>query len=169
MPGPTLTDTDGQPYDLATDTDKPLTLVFFGYTNCPDVCPVVMANLASALVRLDPADRDRSQVVFVTTDPARDTGRCCGTTSTATTRPSSGLTGPLPAIVAVGQGLRRPHREGPASSRRGGYDVAHGTQVVGARRPDGTAPFVWTPGDHRPAQLAARHHQLILDDKVPAT
>ena len=48
-------------------------MVFFGYTNCPDICRAVMANLASALTRLDEADRDDVEVVFVTTDPARDT------------------------------------------------------------------------------------------------
>ncbi len=67
-----LTDTDGAPYSLAADTDKPLTLVFFGYTHCPDICQVVMANLASAMTRLDERDREQVEVVFVTTDPARD-------------------------------------------------------------------------------------------------
>ena len=48
-----LTDTDGASYSLADETDKPLTLLFFGYTNCPDICQMVMANIASALARLD--------------------------------------------------------------------------------------------------------------------
>ena len=43
-----LTDTDGQPFSLAADTDKRLTLVFFGYTNCPDICQIVMGAIASA-------------------------------------------------------------------------------------------------------------------------
>ena len=68
-----LTDTDDQPYSLVDDTDKDLTLVFFGYTHCPDICQVVMSNIASAMTRLDDADRERVDVVFVTTDPARDT------------------------------------------------------------------------------------------------
>ena len=68
-----LTDTDGQPYSLTADTDKDLTLVFFGYTHCPDICQAVMSNLASAMTRLDDRDRERVDVVFVTTDPARDT------------------------------------------------------------------------------------------------
>ena len=68
-----LTDTDGAPYSLAAQTDKPLTLLFFGYTNCPDVCQMVMANIASALARLDEGQRSDVDVVFVTTDPSRDT------------------------------------------------------------------------------------------------
>ena len=47
----TLTATDGSSYQLAGDTDQPLTLVFFGYTHCPDICQVVMADIASALTR----------------------------------------------------------------------------------------------------------------------
>ena len=46
-----LVDTDGDAYSLADSTDKRLTLVFFGYTNCPDICGVVMNNLASAMTR----------------------------------------------------------------------------------------------------------------------
>ncbi len=73
-PAPTvvLTDTDGAPYSLAVDARSKLTLLFFGYTNCPDVCSQEMADITSALARLDPADRKRIEVVFVTTDPARD-------------------------------------------------------------------------------------------------
>src|SRR5688572_7503354 len=41
----TLTDTDGQPFDFGAETGGELTLLFFGYTNCPDVCPVHMATL----------------------------------------------------------------------------------------------------------------------------
>ena len=41
---PPLTDTDGQPFSLAADTDAPLTLVFFGYTHCPDICQIVMTT-----------------------------------------------------------------------------------------------------------------------------
>ena len=44
VPDIALTDTDGAPYSLASDTDKPLTLVFFGYTHCPDICQMVMAH-----------------------------------------------------------------------------------------------------------------------------
>src|SRR4051812_34269896 len=74
VPATELTDTAGNPYSLSESTDKRLTLVFFGYTHCPDECPTTMATLASAVLQLDDADRQNVQVVFVTTDPARDTG-----------------------------------------------------------------------------------------------
>jgi len=67
-----LTDTDGAPYDFLAETGGELTLLFFGYTNCPDVCPTTMANVAVALRNVDPALAEEVNVVFVTTDPARD-------------------------------------------------------------------------------------------------
>ncbi len=67
-----LTDTHDQPFDFLKETKGQLTLLYFGYTHCPDVCPVQMANIAAAMRRLSAADRQRIKVVFVTTDPARD-------------------------------------------------------------------------------------------------
>jgi protein SCO1/2 len=70
----TLTDTAGQRYDFAARTRGRPTFLFFGYTHCPDVCPTTMADVAAAL-RGMPARLQRAvQVVFVTTDPGRDTG-----------------------------------------------------------------------------------------------
>jgi protein SCO1 len=71
----TLTDTTGKPYDFAARTRGLPTLLFFGYTHCPDVCPTTMAGTAAALRGTPEPLRDRVQVVFVTTDPARDTGK----------------------------------------------------------------------------------------------
>jgi protein SCO1 len=72
MPEISLTDTSSRPYNLATTPSKPVTLLFFGYTHCPDVCIAVLSDVALALQRLSPADRDQIQFIFVTTDPARD-------------------------------------------------------------------------------------------------
>lgn len=47
-------------------------ILYFGYTNCPDVCPATLANLADVLKRLGP-DADKVRVLFVTVDPDRDT------------------------------------------------------------------------------------------------
>lgn len=69
----TLTRTDGRPFDFRESTDGHLTLLFFGYTACPDICPVHMANIAAALERLTAGERARVRVVFVSTDPDRDT------------------------------------------------------------------------------------------------
>ncbi len=72
-PSFTLTGPGGQPYDFAAETGGQPTLLFFGFTNCPDICPTTMADVAVALRGVDPALAEQVQVVFVTTDPAFDT------------------------------------------------------------------------------------------------
>ncbi|MPQ98406.1 SCO family protein [Modestobacter sp. I12A-02628] len=74
----TLTDRTGAPYDFGTATAGAPTLLFFGYTNCPDVCPTTMADVATALRTVDPAVAQQVRVVFVTTDPAQDTPEVLG-------------------------------------------------------------------------------------------
>ena len=66
-----LTDQNGQARTLADFKGK-VTVVFFGYTQCPDVCPTTMAELAQVKKALG-ADGERLQAVFVTIDPERDT------------------------------------------------------------------------------------------------
>jgi protein SCO1/2 len=66
-----LPDADGRPRTLA-DWKGKVTVVFFGYTQCPDVCPTTMAELAQIRTLLG-ADGQRLQTVFVTIDPERDT------------------------------------------------------------------------------------------------
>ena len=73
MPDQVFTDTAGRRFTPAADADRPVTLVFFGYTHCPDVCNTVLANVASALRRIDAPVRDKVELVFITTDPQRDT------------------------------------------------------------------------------------------------
>lgn len=66
-----LVDHHGQRRTLADFRGK-VVMVFFGYTNCPDVCPTALAEMAQVVQRLG-ADGKRVQVLFITTDPARDT------------------------------------------------------------------------------------------------
>jgi protein SCO1/2 len=67
-------DTAGRRFDFAARTRGRPTLLFFGYTHCPDVCPTTMADAAAALRGVAEPLRSTVRVVFVTTDPARDTG-----------------------------------------------------------------------------------------------
>lgn len=67
-----LPDTVGESYDLRAEQDG-VTALFFGYTECPDVCPTTMADLAAAKRSLPAAAQERIEVVFVTEDPQRDT------------------------------------------------------------------------------------------------
>lgn len=129
VPSRSLVDTAGRPHDLARAATRPVMLVFFGYTHGPDVCQVVMASLASALVRLDPAHRRRVGMVFVTTDPRRDTSRVLRSYLDRFDPAFEGLTGPLPTVVALGKALGVPVETGTKLAS-GGYDVAHDLTAI---------------------------------------
>lgn len=73
-PSFTLTDTSGKSYAFGRATAGKPTLLYFGYTHCPDVCPTTMADIGQALRKLPTDIQRRTQVVFVTTDVKRDTG-----------------------------------------------------------------------------------------------
>jgi len=155
-----LTDTDGQPYSLTRDTDRPLTLVFFGYSHCPDICQTVMSNLASAMTRLDASDRDRVDVVFVTTDPARDTQAALKTYLAHFDPGFIGLTGDLDTIVAVAKPLGIGVSQGQKLPS-GGYDITHGTTITAIDAHDqGTVYWHETTSS---ADLAADIHTLLND------
>jgi protein SCO1/2 len=69
-----LTDHNGQPRTLADFKDK-VVVIFFGYTQCPDVCPTTMSEMVAVKQALNVdgrTDGDRLQVLFVTVDPERD-------------------------------------------------------------------------------------------------
>jgi protein SCO1/2 len=158
VPDVTLTDTEGDRYSLTGDSTKPLTLVFFGYTHCPDICQLVMADIASAMTRLDRADRSRVGMLFVTSDPARDTPAALRRYLDRFDPRFEGLTGPMHRIVEAGNAFGVQMVRG-RKLPSGGYEVTHGTQIVGMR-PDGTAPVVWA---ERPsaAQLASDITKLL--------
>ena len=69
--GFSLTDHTGKPRTLQDFKGK-LVVLFFGYTQCPDVCPTTMAEMAAVMKELGPSAKD-VQVLFVTLDPERDT------------------------------------------------------------------------------------------------
>ncbi|GAB2468858.1 SCO family protein [Jatrophihabitans fulvus] len=71
-PSFTLTDTAGKKFAFGTATSGRPTLLFFGYTNCPDVCPTTMADVQAALQKVPASVAAKTDVVFVTTDVKRD-------------------------------------------------------------------------------------------------
>ena len=73
-PSFSLTDTAGKTFSFATVTSKHPTLLYFGYTNCPDVCPTTMADVQGALSKVPASVAKQTYVVFVSTDVKRDTG-----------------------------------------------------------------------------------------------
>lgn len=155
-----LTDTAGEPFSLTEDTDKPLTVVFFGYTHCPDICQTVMANLASAMTRLDEQDRANVDVVLVTTDPARDTEEVLGTYLEHFDPEFVGLTGELDTIVEVA----RPLGVGITQGKKlpsGGYEITHGTTITGIDAAD--QGIVYWDEQTSSAEFADDIHTLLND------
>lgn len=67
----TLTDTNGEAYDFGARSEGKLTILYFGYLNCPDICPVHLAQIAETFDQLPAIARD-AEVVFVSVDPGRD-------------------------------------------------------------------------------------------------
>jgi protein SCO1/2 len=151
LPGPlakpdvVLTDTQGQPFDLRRETDGYLTLLFFGYTYCPDICPIHMATLGAVIGEMAPGMAQRIKVVFVTTDPARDTPERLGTWLANFDDGFIGLTGDTATINAAQQAVYMPPPQyGPVDSA-GAYLVGHAAAVV-AFSPDNLARVLYPFG-----------------------
>ncbi|MFD9000689.1 SCO family protein [Streptomyces sp. NPDC059582] len=124
-----LTDTQGKKYDLRQETAGRPTLIYFGYTNCPDVCPLTMNNLAVAKKQLPQADQDKLRIVFVTTDPDRDTPAALGKWLKGIDPQVVGLTGGFDTVQAgartLGITIEPPHKD-----KNGKTVSTHGTQVI---------------------------------------
>ncbi|MFD6494219.1 SCO family protein [Streptomyces sp. NPDC059944] len=124
-----LTDTNGKKFDLRARTKGRPTLVYFGYTHCPDVCPLTMNNLAVAKKQLPKAEQDKLRVVFVTTDPDRDTPAALRTWLKGIDSDFIGLTGDFSTIQAGARTLGISIE--PTSKDKNGKLVSvHGTQVI---------------------------------------
>ena len=158
-----LTDSEDRPFDTRSSLKAPLTLVFFGYTKCPDICQAVMADITSAVSRLGSGDADRVDVWFVTTDPARDTPETLRTYLDRFSPSFEGVTGPLQDIVALARPVHVPIEKGEKLPS-GGYDVTHGTAILGVL-PDGSVPILWTEGTSA-AGMAEDFH-TILTSGIP--
>lgn len=158
--GAALVDGDDAPYSLVDDTDKPLTLVFFGYTHCPDICGIVMSTMASAMTRLSDEERADVDVVFVTTDPQRDTPAVSADYATNFDPGFIGVSGELQTIIDVAKPLAIAVEKGDKLPS-GGYDVTHGTQIVAIDAADDGIAY-WSE-DVSSAQLAADIQHLLSE------
>lgn len=170
-----LRTTSGERYDFQAETRGRPTLLYFGYTNCPDECPTAMADISAAL-RSTPADlRDQVQVVFVTTDPDRDTPQILrewldkfstdyvglvGTQAEVDlAQRNTGLTpakkgGDVPTLP--GRPNEHVHKPGTAPhthDRPLGYGVGHANVIFAFDTRD-RLPVLY-PGGVRPADIAA--------------
>ncbi len=139
-----LTDTSGAPFDFWNRTLGSVTLLFFGYTYCPDQCPTHMANIGVALNKLPSGIADQVKLVFVTTDPARDTPVELRRWLDNFDKHFVGLTGTEAALEAVQKaaGVPPAHKTEPGN---GNYSIAHANFVV-AYTKDNLAHVIYPGG-----------------------
>jgi protein SCO1 len=141
----TLTDMNGEPFDFVRETEGKLTLLFFGFTYCPDICPVHMANIAAVLRDLSPDVRRQISVIFVTGDPQRDTPERLKAWLGAFHPSFIGLHGSVDDVNAILADLRLPPLVHEEPDARGNYAVGHPAHIL-AFTPDGWLRFIYPFG-----------------------
>lgn len=116
-----LTDHTGKPRTLA-DFQGKVVVVFFGFTQCPDVCPTTLAEIAKVVNELG-ADGGKVQVLFVSVDPERDTRELIKQYVTAFHPSFLGLVGDAEATARTAREFKVYVQKQPA--KNGGYSVDH--------------------------------------------
>ena len=130
----TLTDTSGDTYEFAAETEGKLTLLYFGYLNCPDICPVHLAQIAEVFDRVPEVAR-QTEVVFVSVDPGRDSRVDIREFLDGFDSRFVGLTGTEEELVAAQEAAGVPPAV-IAGDEEEGYTVDHAGWVI-AYAPDG--------------------------------
>jgi protein SCO1/2 len=136
-----LTDDNGKRV-TAADYQGKVVLLYFGYTHCPDVCPLTLAHLHGVLQRLG-AKANEARILFVSVDPARDTPPVLHAYVNAFDQRAVGLTGSPSAIEALSKRYRSAFTREP-SGADGQYEVSHSSAIYLFDR-DGHARLLATP------------------------
>jgi protein SCO1/2 len=160
----TLFDTSERPYDFRTHTHGRVTLLYAGYTHCPDECPTTMAAIATALRSVAPSISDQVSVVFVTVDPKRDTAQVLRTWLDRFHPPAPfvGLRGTPAQLGRVEVSLGMPiAKRLPASKSygSGAYAVSHFDGLLTYGRDDRLQTIY--PSSVRPSALASDLTALV--------
>ena len=145
-----LTDQDGRPVQEADLLKKP-TVIFFGYTFCPDACPTTLARLTVLMKALGP-EANRLNVAFVTVDPARDTPRQMKQYLTAFDSRIIGLTGSDVAVAKAAKEYGVYFQKAPLPG--GGYSMDHSTALYLVDRQRGFSQIL-APDQPQDEQLDA--------------
>ena len=124
-----LTRGDGSTFDLAGERGRVIA-VFFGYANCPDICPTTLADLAKVAAALDDGDRARFRVLFVSVDPARDTPAAADAYARRFHPTFVGVTGPEAQVLSVARSFGVAAMAAPPSAPdSAGAHGAHGAHA----------------------------------------
>ena len=146
-----LTDDNGKAVTGADYRGK-VVLLYFGYTHCPDVCPLTLAQLHVVMQRLGPL-ADDARILFVSVDPARDTPAVMHTYVNAFDKRAVGLVGDARSVEALSKRYRSAFTREPGDAA-GNYEVSHSSAIYVFDR-DGHARVLATP--------SASHDDLVHD------
>jgi protein SCO1/2 len=139
-----MTNDLGQPATAATYRGQ-VVLLYFGYTHCPDVCPLTLVHLHTVLQKMGKA-ADDVRVLFVTVDPTRDTVPVLHQYVTAFDPRVVGLTGTRNAIAQLAKRYRAFYKPEPAKATSSdNYEVTHSSAIYVFDR-EGRARVLATPG-----------------------
>lgn len=122
-----LVDHHGKAFDSAR-LEGHWSLVFFGFTHCPDICPTTMAFLNQFIASLEGTEAENTKVVMVSVDPARDTVEQLETYVPFFNPEFTGVTGDFMDIHRFATALNTPFRK--VMEEDGGYQVEHSANVV---------------------------------------
>ena len=157
-----LTDDTGKAV-AAADYRGKVVLLYFGYTHCPDVCPLTLAHLHVVMERLGKL-ADGARILFVTVDPGRDTPKVLHAYVNAFDTRAVGLTGSPGAIETLVKRYRSAFTREPASSD-GNYEVSHSSAIYVFDR-DGNPRVLSTPADSQD-DLVHDLHLLLSNGATP--
>ncbi|PZA06396.1 MULTISPECIES: SCO family protein [unclassified Meiothermus] len=143
----TLTDNKGKPFRLSSQRGK-VVLIFFGFVNCPDVCPTTLLELKKVYQALTPEERRRVQVVFISVDPDRDTPEVLDKYVTFFDASFIGLTGAPQQIAEVAKSYGVFYQKSEIKSAKQ-YNVDH-TASTYLIDPKGTLRLIY--GNGKPAE-----------------
>ncbi len=131
LPDFTLVDQNGNAFTLSSIRGKAV-VIYFGYTNCPDVCPLVLSKFATTISRMG-ADADRVAFIFITVDPERDTPEVMKRYLSYYSQKIIGLTGSQEQVNKVLK-LYNIYASKQTPDEKGNYLVDHFALVLGADR-----------------------------------
>ena len=154
----TVTQADGRRFSF-DDPGDGVTLVYFGYTSCPDVCPTTMADLTAGLRALPEDVAEQFSVRFVTTDPRRDTRKQLRAWLGGFGMNVIGARAPIDDVIKAAEAYGIFIK--PPKITKGNYEVTHGAQVL-ALGPDGAAIGYFRDGTS--AQTYAKALPGVLEE-----
>jgi protein SCO1/2 len=153
-----LTDDHGKPVTGADYRGK-VVVLYFGYTHCPDVCPLTLAQLHVVMQRLGPL-ADRVRILFVSVDPSRDTPSVMHAYVNAFDPHAVGLTGDASSVEALSKRYRSAYTREP-EGKDGNYEVSHSSAIY-VFDDKGAARVLATPADSKDDLVHDLH--LLLDN-----